>query len=38
MNIRELWLVVYVGVLLTLTTLVFHSQWLWKLADRILPF
>lgn len=35
---RELWLVVYVGALLTLTTLVFHSRWLWELAGRILPF
>lgn len=35
---REVLIVVLVGLLLTLATFVFQSQWLWSLAERVMPF
>lgn len=35
---RELFVVVLIGLVLTLTTLVFQTQWVWTLAERVMPY
>jgi hypothetical protein len=35
---RELLIVVILGLFLAMASLVFQSPWLWSLAERVMPF